>query len=44
MQQYCDGIDFVLHQAARGSVQKSIDPIKTNMSNVTGFLNIPKSK
>jgi UDP-N-acetylglucosamine 4-epimerase len=34
-------IDFVLHQAARGSVLKSIlDPIKTNNSNVTGFLNI----
>jgi len=34
-------IDFVLHQAARGSVIKSIlDPIKTNNSNVTGFLNM----
>tara|TARA_B110000483_G_scaffold56404_1_gene70582 strand:+ start:955 stop:1968 length:1014 start_codon:yes stop_codon:yes gene_type:complete len=34
-------IDFVLHQAARGSVLKSIiNPIKTNHSNVTGFLNI----
>jgi UDP-N-acetylglucosamine 4-epimerase len=34
-------VDFVLHQAARGSVLKSIlDPIKTNNSNVTGFLNI----
>ena len=34
-------VDFVLHQAARGSVVKSIlDPIKTNNSNVTGFLNI----
>lgn len=34
-------IDFTLHQAARGSVLKSIkDPIKTNHSNVTGFLNI----
>lgn len=34
-------VDFVLHQAARGSVIKSIlDPIKTNNSNVTGFLNM----
>jgi UDP-N-acetylglucosamine 4-epimerase len=34
-------VDFVLYQAARGSVLKSIlDPIKTNNSNVTGFLNI----
>jgi len=34
-------IDFVLHQAARGSVLKSIiNPLKTNHSNVTGFLNI----
>ncbi len=36
-------IDFVLHQAARGSVLKSIiNPIKTNHSNVTGFLEILK--
>lgn len=34
-------VDFVLHQAARGSVQKSIkDPIKTNDANITAFLNI----
>lgn len=34
-------IDFVLHQAARGSVIKSIiNPIKTNQSNVNGFLNV----
>lgn len=34
-------IDFVLHQAARGSVIKSIiNPIKTNHSNVNGFLNV----
>jgi UDP-N-acetylglucosamine 4-epimerase len=38
---YLKKIDFTLHQAARGSVIKSIkDPIKTNKSNVTGFLNI----
>ena len=34
-------VDFVLHQAARGSVQKSInDPIKTNASNINAFLNV----
>ena len=34
-------VDFVLHQAALGSVPRSIDdPICTNASNVTGFLNI----
>ncbi len=38
---YVKKIDFTLHQAARGSVLKSIkDPVKTNQSNVTGFLNI----
>jgi len=35
------GIDYVLHQAAIGSVPRSIeDPIKTNSSNISGFLNI----
>jgi UDP-N-acetylglucosamine 4-epimerase len=35
------GIDFVLHQAALGSVPRSIkDPITTNDVNVTGFLNM----
>jgi len=34
-------IDYVLHQAALGSVPRSIkDPIKTNNSNIVGFLNI----
>ncbi len=34
-------IDFVLHQAARGSVIKSIiNPMKTNHSNVNGFLSV----
>jgi len=34
-------IDFVLHQAALGSVPRSLaDPISSNESNVTGFLNI----
>lgn len=37
----CDGIDYVLHQAALGSVPRSIDdPITTNEVNVGGFLNI----
>src|SRR5215211_7804528 len=37
----CEGIDCVLHQAALGSVPRSIkDPIATNESNVTGFLNM----
>jgi len=35
------GIDYVLHQAALGSVPRSIeDPIRTNSSNVNGFLNM----
>jgi UDP-N-acetylglucosamine/UDP-N-acetylgalactosamine 4-epimerase len=35
----CEGIDFVLHQAALGSVPRSIeDSILTNASNVTGHL------
>tara|TARA_B100001287_G_C22663238_1_gene521474 strand:- start:818 stop:1846 length:1029 start_codon:yes stop_codon:yes gene_type:complete len=37
----CTGIDYVLHQAALGSVPRSIeDPIATNLSNITGFLNM----
>lgn len=36
-----DGIDYVSHQAALGSVPRSInDPITSNEVNVTGFLNI----
>ena len=35
------GVDFVLHQAALGSVPRSLDnPIATNQANVTGFLNM----
>jgi UDP-N-acetylglucosamine 4-epimerase len=35
----CDGVDFVLHQAALGSVPRSIeDPLTTNSVNVSGFL------
>ncbi len=34
------GVDYVLHQAALGSVPRSIeDPLLTNQSNITGFLN-----
>ena len=37
----CDGVKFVLHQAALGSVPRSVvDPILTNSANVTGFLNM----
>lgn len=35
------GVDYVLHQAALGSVPRSIaDPLSTNASNITGFLNL----
>lgn len=37
----CKDVDIVLHQAALGSVPRSIeDPIRSNHSNITGFLNI----
>jgi len=37
----CKGADFVLHQAALGSVPRSIaDPIATNNANINGFLNM----
>jgi len=37
----CKGVDFVLHQAALGSVPRSIeDPIHTNKANIDGFLNM----
>jgi UDP-N-acetylglucosamine 4-epimerase len=40
-QNACKGVDYVLHQAALGSVPRSIvDPITSHLSNVTGFLNI----
>lgn len=36
-----EGVEYVLHQAALGSVPRSLaDPITTNASNITGFLNI----
>ena len=37
----CEGVDIVLHQAALGSIPRSIDdPINTNNSNINGFLNM----
>lgn len=37
----CKGVDYVLHQAALGSVPRSIaDPIATNETNISGFLNM----
>jgi UDP-N-acetylglucosamine/UDP-N-acetylgalactosamine 4-epimerase len=37
----CEGIQYVLHQAALGSVPRSIkDPLATHAANVTGFLNV----
>ena len=40
-QQACAGVDYVLHQAALGSVPRSLaDPITTNSANITGFLNM----
>ncbi len=37
----CAGVDYVLHQAALGSVPRSInDPITTNATNISGFLNM----
>ena len=40
-QKACEGIDIVLHQAALGSVPRSInDPATTNEVNINGFLNM----
>lgn len=37
----CEDVDHVLHQAALGSIPRSInDPITTNSANITGFLNM----
>ena len=37
----CESADYVLHQAALGSVPRSInDPISTNSTNIDGFLNM----
>ena len=40
-QNACTGVDYVLHEAALGSVPRSIaDPITTNETNISGFLNM----
>lgn len=40
-QQACAGVDVVLHQAALGSVPRSLEnPIRTNSTNIDGFLNM----
>ncbi|QWD76433.1 Vi polysaccharide biosynthesis UDP-N-acetylglucosaminuronic acid C-4 epimerase TviC [Polynucleobacter sp. MWH-UH24A] len=40
-QKACNGVDYVLHQAALGSVPRSLaDPILTNNVNINGFLNM----
>jgi UDP-N-acetylglucosamine 4-epimerase len=40
-QRACQGVDYVLHQAALGSVPRSLEaPLLTNSANITGFLNM----
>lgn len=40
-QDSCAEVDYVLHQAALGSVPRSInDPLTTHAANITGFLNM----
>lgn len=40
-QKACEGVDYVLHEAALGSVPRSLaDPITTNATNISGFLNM----
>lgn len=40
-QQAMEGVDYVLHQAALGSVPRSVhNPLTTNSINITGFLNV----
>lgn len=40
-QKACTGVDYVLHQAALGSVPRSLDdPVTTNETNISGFLNM----
>ena len=39
--QLCSGADYILHEAALGSVPRSLeDPILTNQNNIDGFLNM----
>lgn len=43
-EKHTQGVDYVLHQAALGSVPRSIkDPIASHSSNVSGFLNMLRS-
>jgi len=40
-QKACENVDYVLHQAALGSVPRSLkDPVTTNSANIDGFLNM----
>lgn len=40
-QKACQGVDYVLHEAALGSVPRSLkDPVTSNDVNVSGFLNM----
>jgi UDP-N-acetylglucosamine 4-epimerase len=40
-QRACGGVDYVLHQAALGSVPRSLDnPVNTNENNISGYLNM----
>ena len=40
-QKAVEGVDYVLHEAALGSVPRSIkDPLTTNETNISGFLNM----
>jgi UDP-N-acetylglucosamine/UDP-N-acetylgalactosamine 4-epimerase len=44
MSNYYRDVDFVLHQAALGSVPRSLkDPIATNETNISGFVNVLKA-
>src|SRR5499427_2060794 len=41
LRQACDGVDFVLHQAAIPSVPKSVlDPLGSNRANIDGTVNV----
>ena len=40
-QKACEGMDYILHEAALGSVPRSLkDPVTSNEVNVSGFLNM----
>src|SRR5208283_1168768 len=41
MKSACDGIDFILHEAALASVPRSVkDPLTSHESNINGTLNL----